>query len=97
MKVCAHQPSYFPWLGLLDKIAKSDLYIFEDEVQMNVRAYQHRNIFLRNDGTVSYLTVNIHRKGYTGIVGMEHGNSQPGADGEKRLIEAYREVDSFEV
>jgi len=39
----------------------------------------------------------IHRKGYTGILGMEHGLSKRGADGEKALIEAYVQVGGFEV
>ena len=35
----------------------------------------------------------IHEKGYRGILGMEHRNFSKGAEGEKALIEAYREVD----
>lgn len=37
----------------------------------------------------------IHKKGFNGVLGMEHGNSIPGKEGEKALIAAYREVDSF--
>lgn len=37
----------------------------------------------------------IHGKGYQGVLCMEHGISQPGKDGETRLIEAYRECDNF--
>jgi hydroxypyruvate isomerase len=37
----------------------------------------------------------LHTKGYKGILGMEHGNSQPGKEGELALIRAYRESDSF--
>jgi hydroxypyruvate isomerase len=37
----------------------------------------------------------IHSKGYTGIVGMEHGNFHEGKEGEEALIKAYVEVDSF--
>ena len=48
-------------------------------------------------GEINYLNVfkHIHEKGYTGIVGMEHGNSIKGAEGEKAVIEAYRKVDGF--
>lgn len=35
----------------------------------------------------------IHAKGFTGVMGMEHGNALPGVEGEKALIEAYRKVD----
>ncbi len=31
------------------------------------------------------------------VLGMEHGISKTGIEGEKRLIQAYHEVDSFAV
>jgi len=64
MLVSMHQPSYFPWLGLIDKIKKSELYICMDEVQLADRAYQHRNIFLDSNGEVKTLTININKKNY---------------------------------
>lgn len=50
-------------------------------------------------GEINYKNVfkYIYDRGFKGVVGMEHGISGKGAEGEKRLIEAYREVDSFEV
>lgn len=48
-------------------------------------------------GEINYLNVfkHIHEKGFTGVIGMEHGNSQPGAEGENAVIEAYRRADAF--
>ncbi len=48
-------------------------------------------------GEINYANVfrHLYRKGFAGIVGMEHGNSRPGAEGERRVIDAYVEVDSF--
>lgn len=48
-------------------------------------------------GEVNFRNVfrHIHAKGFSGIVGMEHGKSQGGKDGERALIEAYRQADSF--
>jgi len=48
-------------------------------------------------GEINYLNVfeHIHSKGFEGVLGMEHGNSIAGADGERALIDAYRSVDSF--
>jgi hydroxypyruvate isomerase len=48
-------------------------------------------------GEINYLNLfrHIHSKGFKGIVGMEHGNSKPGKEGEKALIEAYITVDDF--
>lgn len=38
----------------------------------------------------------LHKKGFTeGVVGMEHGNSIPGKEGELAVIKAYRDADSF--
>lgn len=46
-------------------------------------------------GEINYGNVlkHIHAKGFTGVYGMEHGNSMEGIAGELRVIEAYREVD----
>lgn len=46
-------------------------------------------------GEINYRNVfkHIHEKGFTGIVGMEHGNSRPGREGERAVIEAYRSAD----
>ena len=64
MIVSIHQPSYFPWLGLLDKISKSDKFVILDTVQLNDNAFQNRNIFLNQRGEVEYLTIPIIKKGY---------------------------------
>lgn len=46
-------------------------------------------------GEINYRTVfaHIHRKGYEGFLGLEHGTSQPGADGERAVVKAYRTCD----
>lgn len=48
-------------------------------------------------GEINYKNIFKHlsAKGYKGLLGMEHGNSIPGKEGEVALIKAYREVDSF--
>ncbi len=48
-------------------------------------------------GEINYRNIfkHIHGKGYDGILGMEHGNSQPGKTGETALLEAYRSCDQF--
>ena len=35
----------------------------------------------------------IKDKGYTGVIGMEHGNSKPGKEGDRAVVEAYRRID----
>ena len=48
-------------------------------------------------GEINYKNVFkfIYEKGYDGILGMEHGNSMQGIEGEKALVDAYLKVDSF--
>jgi len=48
-------------------------------------------------GEINYLNVfkHIDDKGFKGIMGMEHGISKAGEDGEQALIDAYKAVDSF--
>lgn len=48
-------------------------------------------------GEINYRNVfrHIHAKGFTGIVGMEHGKSRGGKEGERAVIDAYREADAF--
>lgn len=43
MIVSIHQPAYIPWLGYFDKIAKSEVHIFLDDVK-----YSKNNLFNRN-------------------------------------------------
>jgi len=62
--VSIHQPSYFPWLGLLNKIDSSDIFVLMDDVQLTDRAFQHRNIFLSNNGQKHMLTIPIDKKNY---------------------------------
>ncbi|HYP16082.1 MAG TPA: TIM barrel protein, partial [Opitutus sp.] len=48
-------------------------------------------------GEINYRNVfrHLHAKGFKGGVGMEHGNSLPGRDGELAVIRAYRDADAF--
>lgn len=48
-------------------------------------------------GEMNYRKIfhHIYEKGWTGVLGMEHGNFHPDKEGEAKLIAAYREVDDF--
>tara|TARA_R110002051_G_scaffold124451_2_gene197665 strand:- start:10752 stop:11699 length:948 start_codon:yes stop_codon:yes gene_type:complete len=48
-------------------------------------------------GEINYKNVfkYIHSRGFKGILGMEHGNSIKGKEGEQRVIDAYIESDRF--
>lgn len=48
-------------------------------------------------GEINYKNIfkYIHQKGFDGILGMEHGNSIKGKEGELAVINAYKETDKF--
>jgi hydroxypyruvate isomerase len=48
-------------------------------------------------GEINYKNIfkHIYQKGYKGVLCMEHGQSLPGKEGERAVIEAYRACDSF--
>lgn len=48
-------------------------------------------------GEINYLNIfkHIQKKGFEGILGMEHGNAQSGKEGEAALMKAYQSVDQF--
>ena len=48
-------------------------------------------------GEINYANVfkYIHSRGFDGILGMEHGNSNSGKEGELAVIKAYQKVDQF--
>ena len=50
-------------------------------------------------GEINYQNVFkwVYQKGYKGILGLEHGTSVPGEAGFRKLVEAYRRADAFEV
>lgn len=48
-------------------------------------------------GEINYLNIfkHLHSKVFNGIIGMEHGNSVTGKEGELAVIKAYRNCDAF--
>lgn len=48
-------------------------------------------------GEINYKNIfkHLHKKGYKGVLCMEHGRSKPGRQGEMAVIEAYRACDDF--
>ena len=50
-------------------------------------------------GEINYKNIfkHLREKGYNGIVGMEHGNSKPGKEGERAVIDAYVTADGVDT
>ena len=58
----AHQPVYLPWLGLLHKLALSDVYVFLDTVKYLKQDCNNRNLIKTPQGPL-YLTVPVATRG----------------------------------
>lgn len=61
--ISIHQPHYHSWLGLLEKIASSDLHIILDDVQFRRRNYQNRVQICHSQGA-KLLSVPVFSKGH---------------------------------
>jgi len=48
-------------------------------------------------GEINYKNIfkHLYKKGFKGVLGMEHGKSKRGREGERAVIEAYRACDDF--
>jgi len=58
--VAVLQPSYLPWLGALEQIARADVFVFYDDVQYDKNGWRNRNrIRTHGDPGWSWLTVPV--------------------------------------
>lgn len=101
MLVAIHQPLYFPWLGYLDRMARSDLFVVLDHVQFERRNYQNRASILL-EGQPRWLTVPViqvsqkERILEKQVDNSAEGSRQWGPNHFKTLKYAYRKAPHFE-
>lgn len=60
MIVAIHQPNYLPYLGVFDKMKKSDIFVIHDDCQFSERSWTHRNKIRIYNGC-KWLTVPIEK------------------------------------
>ena len=60
--VVGHQPQLFPYVGILNKISKADIFIIVDHVQF-VRKYFYNRTYIKVNGNEHLLTVPVVSKG----------------------------------
>lgn len=63
MIISIHQPAYLPWLGYVERIKKSDLFIFLDTVQFEKNSFTNRNLIKGANGPY-WLTIPVIKKGH---------------------------------
>ena len=61
MIVSIHQPAYNPWLGYLDKLSNSDIFIYLDTVQFEKNSFINRNKIKTPQGEL-WLTIPVKVK-----------------------------------
>ncbi len=61
MIVTIHQPEHLPYLGLLDKINKSDIFVVLDDVYFKKNNFQNRNQILTKNGS-KWLSIPVEMK-----------------------------------
>ncbi|MBF0492099.1 MAG: WbqC family protein [Deltaproteobacteria bacterium] len=64
MRISVHQPAYLPWLGYLEKIKRSDVFVFLDTVQFEKNSFINRNKIKTPQGAL-WLTIPVLVKGHT--------------------------------
>ncbi len=74
MIVSIHQPQYLPWLGYFDKIEKSDIFVFLDNVQFKKNEWQNRNRIKTAEGW-QWLTLPVIHKFMQKISEVEINNT----------------------
>ena len=81
-----HQPHYLPWLGLIDKIDRSDLFVVLDHVQYERRGWQNRNYVAAKSGPVLLSTPVINQGRHERIMDKKIDNTQPWKEKHRKTL-----------
>ena len=98
MIVTIHQPLFLPWLGYLDRMVRSDLFVILDHVQFERRNYQNRSQ-IRLEGEARWLSVPVVQGSQKDrILDKKIDNADPRPWGRthfQTLRHAYRDAEHF--
>jgi hypothetical protein len=87
VRVALHQPHYLPWLGLLDKIDRCDLFVVLDHVQFERRGWQHRNYVASKNGPILLTVPVVQRSRDERIMDKAVNNDSPWWERHSRTLE----------
>ncbi len=60
--IVGHQPQYFPYIGIFNKILKSDVFLFVDSTKFVSKVWHNRTIIKDKKDKVFYLTIPVSFK-----------------------------------
>lgn len=81
-----HQPHYLPWLGLIDKIDRSDLFVVLDHVQYERKGWQNRNYVASRNGPLLLTVPVVQRSRDERIIDKKIDNTQSWREKHRRAI-----------
>ena len=61
MKIAAHQPEHFPYLGFFQKMKEADLFVILDDVQYTKGNFQNINQFKNKNGVDEWFTIELEQ------------------------------------
>lgn len=91
------QPTYLPWLPYFNRIKKSDVFIFLDNVQFVKNSFHNRNYIL-NNGQLTRLTIPVVHKFGQKICDVKIDNSKKWREKHwKSIFQSYSKSKYFNI
>lgn len=90
IRIAVLQPSYLPWLGYFDQIARTDAFVLYDDVQFDKNGWRNRNkIRVPNKDGWMWLTVPVSGHFGAPVKDVAIANDQPWARKHLNSIKQY--------
>lgn len=61
MDVALMQPTFMPWIGYFELMAKSEVFVVLDDFQFEYQSFGHRNRLFVNKGQVGWITIRVDK------------------------------------
>ncbi|MEP3345022.1 MAG: WbqC family protein [Litoreibacter sp.] len=68
--ICVHQPAFLPWLGLIESMFVSDIFVHLDDVQFEDGGFQNRNRIKTAQGVV-WLSMPVQKQSFTNLAEIQ--------------------------
>ena len=96
MKTVVSQPRYLPSLNYINRLAKSEKFVFLDTVQRQPRGFENRNRLLQN-GETKWLTMPIESSSRSAIVDTRTLNNNWIDLHKNKIVEYYKKAPYFDA